>query len=806
VANENEIKLSVRNLVEFVLRSGDLDMRFMGSSRALEGTRIHSMLQKLNKEEKIYGSAEYKSEVALVHTFNYKDFTFLLEGRADGIIVPGNEEVNLNFLERIERVTIDEIKSTARSLEEIDENYNELHWAQGKCYAYIYADQNGIDAIDVQLTYYQIDTEQIKYFKRSFTKEELKLFIYELIEKYFVWADYTRKWNNKREKSIRNLSFPFDVYRKGQRDLAVSVYKTISEEKKIFVQAPTGIGKTISTLFPAVKAIGEGCISKIFYLTAKTITRQVAEEAITKMRQKCSDFHLKSITLTAKDKICFNKGSACNPEQCNYAKGHFNRVNDAIMEILNNENDLTREKIEKYALRHEICPFEFSLDLAVWADCVICDYNYAFDPRVYLKRFFGEGTGDFVFLVDEAHNLVDRAREMFSAELNKRRFLDLKKLMKEKQISISRALGKLNSYMLDISKECEDGKLVIKEEPKDIYPLLRKFIKESEEWLVKNEKIEGHEELLQLYFDALAFIRISELYDDRFVTYVEEKDKDYKIKLFCLDPSYLLGEAVKRGKAAVFFSATLTPINYYKEILGGGEEDYTLRLASPFDREKLCLLIGDGISTKYKNREKSYDFIVNYIKTVFDAKKGNYLIFFPSYKYMNEVYSRFSERYPDVNIMLQQSSMDEEEREKYLYNFKGDNGNPLIGFAVLGGIFSEGIDLKGNRLIGAIIVGVGLPQICLERDIIKEYFQNKNKLGYEYSYMYPGMNKVLQAAGRVIRSEEDTGIVLLLDERFSTSVYQNIFPREWFPNIKVKSTSEVNNVLNEFWNQKFYLR
>jgi DNA excision repair protein ERCC-2 len=793
--DESKIKISVRNLVEFVLRSGDLDLRFMGSSRAVEGTRIHQLLQKRNIEE----GQNYLPEVSLVYNFQYKDFEIVLEGRADGIIVPDKTKVSESLFEIDDKVTIDEIKSTSRALEEIDEDYNELHWAQAKCYAYIYSKQNGLEDIDVQLTYYQIDTEQIKKLRKSFKAEELSVFIYDLIEKYYIWADYTKEWSIKRNNSIKTLNFPFEGYRKGQRELAVAVYKTISEEKKLFTQAPTGIGKTISTLFPAIKAIGEERISKIFYLTAKTITRAVAEEAIVKLREKNDDFQLKSITLTAKDKICFNPGVGCNPEQCKYAKGHFDRVNTALMDILSNENNLTRDVIESYAKKYEICPFEYSLDLAIWADCVICDYNYAFDPRVYLKRFFSDGTGDYVFLVDEAHNLVDRAREMFSSQLNKKSFLDLKKLMKEKHLNISRALGKLNSYMIDIRKTCEDDRIVMKDEPKDIYPLLRKLVKESEEWLLKNDKSEGHEELLQLYFDALAFIKISELYDERYVTYAEEQNKDLVLKLFCLDPSYLLSEAIKRSKATIFFSATLAPINYYKEILGGSEEDYVLRLNSPFDREKLCLMIGEDISTKYRYRENSYDYIVSYINLVFSERKGNYLIFFPSYKYMNEVYTRFTDKYPEVNVMLQGNSMNEEEREDYLKCFKAEEDSELLGFAVLGGIFSEGIDLKGNRLIGAIIVGVGLPQICLERDIIKEYFQKKNKQGYEYSYMYPGMNKVLQAAGRVIRSEEDRGIVLLLDERFSSSIYQNIFPREWFPNIKIRNLKEVNYVLKGFW-------
>lgn len=790
------IKISVRNLVEFVLRSGDLDMRFTGTARALEGTRIHQKLQKSNKENNLLGNLEYHSEVTLSHSFEYKNFLFCIEGRADGIIIPkklNDEESRKN------NITIDEIKSTTKALELIDYDYNVMHWAQGKCYAYIYAIQNELEVIEVQLSYYQVDTDEIKYLRKSFNISELENFFFDLMEKYIQWAEFTKAWNAKRDQSIRSLKFPFENYRKGQRELAVAVYKTITNEKKSFIQAPTGIGKTISTLFPAIKAMGEGHISKIFYLTAKTITRKVAEDAFEKMRNSMANFQFKSITLTAKEKICFNKGVSCNPEACNFAKGHFDRVNSAIMDLIQNENDFTREIIEEYANKHTVCPFEFSLDIALWSDCIICDYNYAFDPRIYLKRFFMESTGEYLFLVDEAHNLVDRAREMFSAELNKRTFLELKKAMQNKQPKIAKALGKLNSFMLDLKRKCIENKnFVIKEEPKEIYPLLKKFIKESEEWLTKNEHNEVHDELLTLYFDALAFIKISELYDERYVTYIEDEERNVKIKLFCLDPSYLLAEAAKRGKTAVYFSATLAPINYYREILGGSKEDNVLRLSSPFDRKNLCLLIGERTSTKYKYREKSYDEITSFIKSVIDKKKGNYFVFFPSYKYMNEVYRRFSESHPEVNILLQENSMGEEAREEFLLKFEANNKG-LIAFAVLGGIFSEGIDLRGDKLIGAIIVGVGLPQICLEREIIKEYFQKKNRLGYEYSYMFPGMNKVLQAAGRVIRAEEDKGIVLLLDERFASSIYQSIFPNEWQENIKIRNTGELENRLDMFW-------
>lgn len=788
---KNEIRISVRNLVEFILRSGDLDTRFTSSARAVEGTRIHQKLQKLNKKKYGERGMEYMPEMVLVHKFTYEDICFSVEGRADGVIVPLKE--NETFM----NVIIDEIKTTALPLTDIYEEYNNLHWAQAKCYAYIYAAQNQKAEIDVQLTYCDIENEDIKIFVKNFNFQELEMFFFETIGKYYSWARMSENWVHKRDESIRALAFPFESYRKGQRELAVAVYKTIVEGKRIFVQAPTGIGKTISTIFPAVKAMGEGHISKIFYLTAKTITRQVAEEAVKRMRE--GSLKLKTITLTAKDKICFNKGSACNPEQCSFARGHFDRANEAIEDILLSEDNLTRDKIEYYSRKHNICPFEYSLDLTMWCDCIICDYNYVFDPRVNLKRFF-ESKGDYAFLVDEAHNLVDRAREMYSAQLDKKDFLKLKKPMKYLDNGISKILGKLNTYMLTLKKEVSGNNFYVQETlPEDMYPLLRKFVKLSEDWLAKNEGKESHEELLQLYFDVLAFLRIWELYDKKFVTYIEDSGGDLRVKLFCLHPGRLIDQSLEKGRAAVLFSATLMPMNYFKDILGGGDESYAVKLASPFPMENHCLLVADSVSTRYRHRDKSITQVTDYIYEFISGKSGNYMIFFPSYKYLSDVYERFSEQHPDIKVMIQQGEMDETQRDEFLEAFVDEPQETLAAFVVLGGIFSEGIDLKGERLIGAVIVGVGLPQLCLERNIIRDFFDSENSKGYDYSYTYPGMNKVLQAAGRVVRSDQDRGAILLIDDRFSTAGYRGLFPEHWKNAKRVKNIKEVKEALDQFW-------
>ncbi|MEW9122104.1 MAG: ATP-dependent DNA helicase [Thermotaleaceae bacterium] len=774
--------LSIRNLVEFVLRGGDLDSRFMSSSRAIEGTKAHQKLQKS------YGE-NYTAEITLKHIVDWKDITFILQGRADGII---REE---------DGCVIDEIKTTTRPLEDFEIESNVLHWAQVKCYGYIYGIQNQLENITLQLTYYHLETEGIKKLCKVFSIEELKDFTRDLIEKYYIWANRIQNWTTKRNQSIKNLDFPFETYRKGQRELAVAVYKTIREGKKLFVQAPTGTGKTISTLFPAVKAMGEGLTSKIFYLTAKTITRSVAEEGFEKMEQK--GLRCKRLTLTAKEKICFEKGASCTPEECTYAKGHFDRVNPALEEIFEYEDSFSRTIIESYSQKHHICPFEFSLDLALWADCVICDYNYVFDPRVYLRRFFTEEGEEYTFLIDEAHNLVDRSREMFSAVLYKNPILNLKKMLQHKNKKLAKTLHQINTHMVETKKRCvEKENFVSMEEPRELYSILRRFVTEADEWLQKNERTEDYQALLDFYFEAVSFLRIGECYDSRYVTYGEKIDRDFKLKLFCLDPSFLLEEATKRGKAVVFFSATLTPISYFREILGGRETDHRMLLDSPFEEKNLCLLIDDSISTKYKNRETSYQSVLQCISNLISTKKGNYLVFFPSYKYMQEITALFRKNHGNVVTLEQKPTMTEEERELFLENFREDREQTLVGFAVMGGVFSEGIDLPGERLIGAIIIGVGLPQICLETDIIRDYFQKKNHKGYEYAYMYPGMNKVLQSVGRVIRREQDRGVVLLIDERFTSSTYKSLFPKTWRQYKRAAKSKYIQEIVQQFWSDR----
>ncbi|MBI0578932.1 ATP-dependent DNA helicase [Neobacillus cucumis] len=750
-----EVQISVRSLVEYVFSSGSIDNRFRSQSTLLDGTRAHQKIQKTYQEGD-------QKEVYLSVEIPFDHLIFTVDGRCDGLLIRDKE------------VIIDEIKSSKQPLEQIEGEGYPVHWAQAKMYAYIYAKDHGLREISVQLTYVHVETEEKRYFQKKYTFSDLETFVLEVVKGYAPYAKFLYEHLNKRNQTCKKLSFPFETYREGQRKLAGAVYKTISEGKSIFVNAPTGIGKTISTLFPAVKAMGEGHLSKVFYLTAKTTTKTTAEEALGRMRS--SGACLNSVTITAKDKVCFKDETNCQKEYCEFANGYYDRINDAVLDILSNEQGLNREVIESYARKHTVCPFEFSIDLAYAVDVVICDYNYIFDPRVSLKRLFEEQKKATGLLIDEAHNLVDRGREMFSAAINKESFLELKKELKGKEQAIYEAASKINSIFIAIKKERPDQyEFVLKELNSQLIEQLHFFEKAAEQALLRSV---ASQTLLDAYFKVLNFLKIVDLIDEHFVIYGEKNRNNLTIKLFCIDPSKLLKQMGKGFRSKIFFSATLSPMNYFQDILGGVEGDYSLVLPSPFSAEQVDVFI-KPLSTRYRDRDRTKEAIVLMLQSLLQKRPGNYLIFFPSYQYMLSVYELFREIDEEIKTLLQETGMTEEERVAFLEAFRPNQTETLIGFAVLGGVFSEGVDLIGDRLNGVVVVGIGLPQLCFERNLMKEHFSNNEKNGYEYAYVFPGINKVLQAGGRLIRSENDHGTIVLVDDRFLQQQYQMLLPKEW---------------------------
>ncbi|WP_211133206.1 ATP-dependent DNA helicase [Coprococcus comes] len=758
------IRISVRNLVEFILREGDIDNRTGGGQdpeNMQMGSRIHRKIQRQM-------GSDYQAEVPLKTEIVCDGFTLKIEGRADGLI------------HTKEQVMVDEIKGVLRELDRVQEPAG-IHLAQAKCYASMVAEQEGVDEIGVQMTYCQMETEEVKRFQYSYQSNELKVWFDEVIRQYEKWAKFQIEWRKARNASIKGIEFPFP-YRKGQRELAVSVYRTILRKKKLFIQAPTGVGKTISTVFPAVKAVGEELGEKIFYLTAKTITRTVAEQAFETLREQNLKF--KVITLTAKEKICFCEETSCNPDDCPYAKGHFDRVNDAVYELLMQEDVMSREVLEAQARKHKVCPFEMALDVSTWVDGVICDYNYVFDPDARLRRFFAEGgAGGYLFLIDEAHNLVERGRQMYSAELCKEDFLAVKKLVKGEAPRFAKRLEACNKILLAMKKECENYKVLDNISHFGIQ--LMNVLSETDRYLEECVDKEVRETVLDFYFQVRSFLNIYDGLDENYVVYTEYQENGrFVLKLFCVNPAANLQKCLDKGNSAVFFSATLLPIQYYKRLLSTEKDNYAVYIDSSFDTKKRLLMNGVDVSTRYAMRSREmYQRYATYIFRVVKAKMGNYLIFFPSYRFMEDVYQEFTQLLAsdeeEMELVIQQKHMDEEERENFLRAFEMGREKSLIGFGVLGGIFSEGIDLTNEKLIGTLIIGTGLPQVCNEREILKSYFDQKGLYGFDYAYRYPGMNKVLQAAGRVIRTEDDRGVILLLDERFQREKGKEIFPKEW---------------------------
>ena len=757
------IRISVRNLVEFILRHGDIDNRTGGADKDAmqQGSRIHRKIQRQQ-------GAEYRAEVPLRYQIPCDGFILSVEGRADGII------------ELPKRVVIDEIKGVFKDLKRLKEPQL-LHLAQAKCYAYIYAEQKNLEEIGVQMTYCNLDTEEIRRFQEVYTRAELKKWFEELVSEYEKWARYQMEWRAKRNASIKTVEFPFE-YRDGQKKLVASVYRTILRKKKLFIQAPTGVGKTMAAVFPAVKAVGEELGEKIFYLTAKTITRTVASQAFEILRKQ--DLKMKVITLTAKEKICFCEETICNPDACPYAKGHFDRVNAAVYELLTSTDEMSREVLEEQARKWNVCPFEMALDVSTWVDGVICDYNYVFDPDARLKRFFAEGgAGGYLFLIDEAHNLVERGRQMYSAELCKEDFLAVKKLVKGEAPRFAKRLEACNKILLAMKKECENYKVLDNISHFGIQ--LMNVLSETDRYLEECVDKEVRETVLDFYFQVRSFLNIYDGLDENYVIYTEYQENGrFVLKLFCVNPAANLQKCLDKGNSAVFFSATLLPIQYYKRLLSTEKDNYAVYIDSSFDTKKRLLMNGVDVSTRYAMRSREmYQRYATYIFRVVKAKMGNYLIFFPSYRFMEDVYQEFTQLLAsdeeEMELVIQQKHMDEEERENFLRAFEMGREKSLIGFGVLGGIFSEGIDLTNEKLIGTLIIGTGLPQVCNEREILKSYFDQKGLYGFDYAYRYPGMNKVLQAAGRVIRTEDDRGVILLLDERFQREKGKEIFPKEW---------------------------
>ena len=821
-----EVKLSVRELVEFLLRTGSIDSRFAGFDRANEGARIHRKLQKAAGEG-------YQAEVFLSETREVDGIPFTIEGRADGI-----------FQSEDGVTVIDEIKTTAIPTDEIQEDGNPCHWAQGMVYGAIYAKQQGLPRLDVRLTYYQIDTDEIVRFPRHFTQEELDAFFEGLLRQVAPWARRQLDWDTRRAASLNALRFPFETYRPGQRALAGEIYRACKAGGKggarLFCQAPTGIGKTMSALFPALKAMGEGCGAKLFYLTARNTTQAAAEDAVARLRAAQPGLALRSVTLTAKEKACLHPDAeghpSCLPEVCPFANGYYDRRKDALVALLDGSGSFSRAALADTARQFSVCPFELGLDLSEWCDVVIGDYNYLFDPVVHLKRFF-DAAGDWLFLIDEAHNLPDRARAMYSAQFAKSSLTEAKRALGKGKSSLKTALTKADKVFLAARKACaqaaprtgaepsgeteptqvsllpaeaapdfalpqplyaRDGTVFLQQLPAALPAALRAVHTPLQDWLEQNPEDPAHAQLLELYFAMQDIARAADRYDSHFVTQLTARGSELELHLLCLDPAPFVDASLAAGRSAALFSATLTPPAFYRSVLGCADAR-AVALPSPFPPENLGLFCLPGISTRYRQREASVPAVADALAALAKGKTGNYLAFFPSYAYLQQVYEAFAARWPDIPTLVQQRSLDDAGRAEFLAQFVPRPAETLLGFAVMGGIFGEGVDLVGDRLIGCAIVGVGLPQVNPRQEMLRRYYEEQSGCGFDYAYRYPGMNKVLQAAGRVVRTPQDKGVVLLLDDRFAQPDTARLFPPHWQHIQYLPGTAALETALKGFW-------
>jgi len=776
-------KVSVGDLTD-LCRGGDINFRFSSRSSAMEGVRGHQRVQKSRGDD-------YLPEYAVSLVVDDGARALDLSGRIDGVFHDRSRQLYV----------IDEIKTLRVSVSDIPPSVLDSYWLQALIYAHMMLQETTHQHILVRLCFFHLDEASEEILERLVSRDEVREIFTDVAIYYLAYLERRETWLSERARTIAGLSFPYGEFRDGQRDLSVAAYRALTQGEHLVMEAPTGLGKTMGTMFPAIRQLESGEINRVMYVSAKTATQLQAMSAVQDLVEQGAS--LRSVVLTARYKICFNPGEPCHPDHCGYARGYYDKLPRVLDDILATDRQFSRQRIEQLAGEHEVCPFELGLDLASECDVIVADYNYVFDPSVYLRRFFDGRKRDSIVLIDEAHNLVDRGRQMFSAEIEKDSFLAVARLMSGSAAGVTKAARAMNRAILDYRKANSDefearGHLVDSVLPEALVTSLRRFAEAAEEELraEKTDLAGAREMLLDLYFEALRFLRTADWFDDTYVFLLEKSGKRHRLQLYCVDPSARLAEVFERLAGSVSFSATLRPSGFFRQMMGVPEASNWYRLPSPFPPENLHVSIASYIDTSFRGREHSVDHLCSLIHDVTGARRGNYLVFFPSYHYLETVRDVYQQRYPDCPMMSQERSMTDEDRGGFLDAF--DESSEVCGFAVMGGAFSEGIDLKGDRLIGVIVVGVGLPQVGIERDLIRDHFGDQ---GFEFAYQYPGLTRVLQTAGRLIRDPSDRGVLCLVDRRYAESRYLSLLPEHWVTTVS-RDPGEIRDQVSAFWSAR----
>ena len=780
----NALYVSAQELCAYIYRGGDL------SSKPLPGNKNGVTI------------ASHKSWCKKPNIVDAYSFTTMIHGITVVIYTYPEGIRNENG-----RLVVENVYSVPYFLDDIKNGELDIAIKTALCSAYILCERYKMSSVEARVTFYKEGSDECREFIEVLDRDELITTLECLLELFYPFAKIIKDKATCTLSQLSELKFPFEGgAREGQRDFIIEAFRSIKSKKRLVVEAPTGTGKTMASLYPALKSIGNGDADKIFYLTGKTTTALAALNAIDIMREQIPD--LRAIHISSKEKCCVTypprARRVCDPKHCHVTRGYFDKINEAIKELLENHRTYTKEIIDTVSAKYSVCSYELSLELSEWCELVVCDYNYLFDLQAYFRRYFDVVDARHIFLIDESHNLPDRAREMYSATLTKAQFVKISskyngnKQLTEPCVDILNKFEELHALAMTEKMELNQvvcGFYINNQLPNDLYEEFEKFIRGCKKLFNKDNQ---DDELHELYMETKKFLSVCEIFDKRFTMYIEAVGEDVKLRLLCLDPSFLLDTCMKKGVSTILFSATLTPLEYFSDVLGCSKTS-TLSLKSPFDPKKQCLIAIDSVSTRYDDRKKNAGTIANIIRAATAGKKGNYIVYFPSYSYLTEVKDIFVQKFPQINVTVQRKSMSEAAKKEFLDSFDTKKEGTLIGFCVMGGSFSEGIDLRGERLIGALIVGVGLPTISSELNIIKEYFDKTRETGYAYAYTYPGMNKVMQAAGRVIRSEDEKGVVILIDDRFATPEYKMIMPEYWHHIKYIGNARDLMGEITEFW-------